>query len=510
MNSHTPMRSVLTFIPVVCSVILLNSCNSSNPAGKTTGQELATLPIVTTILNDPGSIYYINTADYPENEPGLPIGVFDSGTGGLTVLEAILTLDAFRNGDQMPGADSLADFIGEDFIYLADQANMPYGIYASEGKSDLLVEHIIKDAWFLLADKYYTDENSESHVTGKRPVKAIVIACNTATAYGGEYLTEFMSVAGLNIKVLGVIDAGVRGALSCFEKDEDGTIGIMATIGTVASKGYENTVIRLSHEMGFTGNLQVYSQGGHGIAEAVDGEADFIDRSLARPRTGYRGPSFSDSLYRIDRTLMDAYNFDFSANKMLCDSDEPNSCNEMQINDSENYIRFHLVSLLETMRVSPGSQPMKALILGCTHYPYLTAEIERVLDELYDYMIDGNYVYRHLLAPEVILVDPSVNVARELYEFLRDVSLLKEEDARSGRHEFYISIPNARNPNVQLDANRRFTYEYKYGRKAGEIQEYVRVVPFSAGNIPSETLDRLEKGTPLSFRAITEFSSSGR
>jgi hypothetical protein len=153
---------------------------------------------------------------------------------------------------------------------------------------------------------------------------------------------------------------------------------------------------------------------------------------------------------------------------------------------------------------------MKALILGCTHYPYLTDEIERVLDELRDYKKDGSYLYRHLLAPEVTLVDPSVNVGMELYEFLRDVSLLREQTDSSKRHEFYISIPNVKNPNVELDANRRFTYEYKYGRKAGEIQEYVRVVPFSAGNIPSETLERLEKGTPLSFRAITEFSRSDR
>lgn len=504
------MRSVFTFYLIVWSVLLLNSCNNSNPAANASEQELVTFPIVSTILNDKESIFYLNTAAYPENNPGLPIGVFDSGTGGLTVLEAILTLNAFRNSNHLPGADSLADFISEDFIYLADQANMPYGIYSSEGKSDLLVEHIIKDAWFLLADKYYTDENSVSHVTGKRPVKAIVIACNTATAYGGEYLTEFMEVAGLNIKVLGVIDAGVRGALSCFEKDVDGTIGIMATIGTVASKGYENAVIRLGKEMGFTGNLQVYSQGGHGIAEAVDGEADFINRSLSSPRDDYRGPSLTDSLYRIDRTLMNAYNFDFSSNRMLCDSDDRENCTVMQINDAENYIRFHLVSLLETMRNSPGSPPMKALILGCTHYPYLTDEIERVLDELRDYKKDGSYLYRHLLAPEVTLVDPSVNVGMELYEFLRDVSLLREQTDSSKRHEFYISIPNVKNPNVELDANRRFTYEYKYGRKAGEIQEYVRVVPFSAGNIPSETLERLEKGTPLSFRAITEFSRSDR
>src|SRR5687768_12730338 len=55
---------------------------------------------------------------------GLPSGVFDSGIGGLTVLEAILKVDAFNNETLRPGADGKPDFAGERFIYLGDQANM--------------------------------------------------------------------------------------------------------------------------------------------------------------------------------------------------------------------------------------------------------------------------------------------------------------------------------------------------------------------------------------------------
>ena len=62
----------------------------------------------------------------------LPIGVFDSGTGGLTVLEAMLSLDAYNNTNGLPGADGKPDFNSEFFEYLADQANMPYGNYAAE------------------------------------------------------------------------------------------------------------------------------------------------------------------------------------------------------------------------------------------------------------------------------------------------------------------------------------------------------------------------------------------
>jgi glutamate racemase len=55
----------------------------------------------------------------------LPVGVFDSGIGGLTVLEALLTLDVFHNDTLQPGADGVADFAQERFIYFGDQANMP-------------------------------------------------------------------------------------------------------------------------------------------------------------------------------------------------------------------------------------------------------------------------------------------------------------------------------------------------------------------------------------------------
>src|SRR5690606_11740213 len=87
------------------------------------------LPIEQTILKDSSSFYYINFAQYPTSLKGLPIGVFDSGTGGLTVLDAIVRFDEYNNADKQAGADGVVDFQHEDFIYLADQANMPYGNY---------------------------------------------------------------------------------------------------------------------------------------------------------------------------------------------------------------------------------------------------------------------------------------------------------------------------------------------------------------------------------------------
>src|SRR5690606_6377434 len=145
--------------------------------------------------------------------------------------------------------------------------------------------------------------------------------------------------AGLNVPVIGVIDAGARGALAVFEPGESGPIGVFATVGTIATEGYEKTLHRIKSELGYTGDIQVYNQGGHGVAEAVDEEPDFIDRKATIPRSNYRGPALGHASYPIDRTLLDAYRFDFTGNKMLCDSESALDCSIMQLNDTENYVR---------------------------------------------------------------------------------------------------------------------------------------------------------------------------
>ena len=96
----------------------------------------------------------------------LPIGVFDSGIGGLTVLEAILTLDTFNNRTLQPGADGVPDFAGERFVYFGDQANMPYGNYPQKGREIFLRELIVKDAVFLLGRRYHGGGAVKSRSTG--------------------------------------------------------------------------------------------------------------------------------------------------------------------------------------------------------------------------------------------------------------------------------------------------------------------------------------------------------
>ena len=84
-------------------------------------------PIMKKALHDSSSIYFANFGKYPSQRDSLPIGVFDSGTGGLTVLEVMLKSDNINNITGADGHDGIPDFAGEDFEYLGDQANMPYG-----------------------------------------------------------------------------------------------------------------------------------------------------------------------------------------------------------------------------------------------------------------------------------------------------------------------------------------------------------------------------------------------
>ncbi|WP_318271510.1 glutamate racemase [Sphingobacterium cellulitidis] len=475
-------------------------------------QAQTSLQIENAILKDQKSFYYINFKEYPKSLKNLPIGVFDSGTGGLTVLDALVNFDEHNNHSKSNGKDGILDFRNENFIYLADQANMPYGNYHSAKKDDLLIEHIIKDFQFLLSNKYYPSYDSPKYKSDKEKVKAIVIACNTATAYGYKDAEAFMNKTNLNVPVIGVINAAARGTLALFDKNESGSIAVFATVGTVASGGYERTLREQISQLGLTGDIQIYNQGGHGVAEAVDEEPDFIKRSAQDPRSDYRGPALDNKDFQIDRTLLDIYNFNFDKNQMLCDSKDTEDCSLMQINSSENYIRYHLVSLLEQMRKTEGAKPLKSMILGCTHYPYLVKEINQVLAELKGYKgNDGEFKYKALIDDEVHIIDPSVFVARELYEALEQKDLFNGKGDMLRNSEFYISVPNQDNSSVELEGQEaRFTYNYKYGRKENEIQEYVKVVPFDKGNVSEMTLDRFKAVIPNTYELMRNFSNGNK
>jgi glutamate racemase len=129
-----------------------------------------------------------------------PIGVFDSGVGGLTVLSALFRL--------MPR---------EQFIYVGDTARVPYGTKSPEAVKRFTLEI----ARFLI----------------KQKVKMIVAACNTVSAVALHELRR-----AVDVPVLGVIEPGARAALAATRHER---IGVIGTEATVRSGAYEEAVHRL-------------------------------------------------------------------------------------------------------------------------------------------------------------------------------------------------------------------------------------------------------------------------
>ena len=130
-----------------------------------------------------------------------PLGVFDSGLGGLTVVRALREV--------LPG---------EDIVYLGDTARVPYG---SKGPATV-IKYALSCARHLVA----------------RDVKALVIACNTVSAVAPERLR-----IELDVPVIGVVEPGARAAVAA---TRTGRIGVLATTGTIASGAYPRAVAQLS------------------------------------------------------------------------------------------------------------------------------------------------------------------------------------------------------------------------------------------------------------------------
>ena len=452
---------------------------------------------------------YPTAHDAPE-WGGLAIGMFDSGTGGLAILEGVLKSDAFDNQTGVPAAngDGKPDFCHERFVFLGDQANMPYGNYAAVGKTSLLKELILKDARFLLGREYYLSAEAELPQSGKEPIKALVIACNTATAYGQADIEAMLAKAGLAIPVIGVIDAGARGALKAIAGQTGVTIGVLATKGTVATGAYPAALRRLADKFDASGPIRVVQQGSLGLAGAIDGAAECVAVNVPndRPRAEYRGPALRAKQDPIDPALLPRYHFDCTGHRMLWDGtqDRPTS---LQINSVDNYVRYDLVSMLETLRQQSDPKPLAVIILGCTHFPYCAAAIQAELRRLYDYREEGRYVYRSCMASEVRLIDPAVFVARELYARLLASRRLMTSTGQT-RGQFYITVPWRRSLGVKLDANGQFTYQYKYGRSEGSGATDVHAIPLVPDQLDSTAGQRLRLNVPNVWRLMEDFQST--
>jgi glutamate racemase len=235
------------------------------------------------------------------------IGVFDSGVGGVSVLREIRR--------ELPA---------EDLVYLADSEYTPYG----DRPAAVIVARSLAMVGFL-----------ERHA-----VKAVVVACNTATGIAVDTLR-----ATFELPIV-AIEPAVKPAAAL---TRSGVVGVLATTQTLSSPRFSRLV-----ETHATG-VRVVTQASPGLVERVEaGE-------LSTPAT---------------RSLV------------------------------EGYVRPLLDSGADT------------IVLGCTHYPFLSALIQDVA------------------GPGVTVIDPAVAVARELRRRL-DVAGLLAPETRSGTEQFWTTGP---------------------------------------------------------------------
>ncbi|MCH5584630.1 glutamate racemase [Shimazuella sp. AN120528] len=169
------------------------------------------------------------------------IGVFDSGVGGITVVKEIMR--------QLPH---------ETIYYFGDTLRCPYG----ERSKDEVKQFTLEVIDFLL----------------KFPLKAIVIACNTATAAALNDVRKHVS-----IPVLGVIEPGARAAI---KSTTNGEVGIIGTVRTIDSGAYERTLRRIhpditTHSLACPTLVPLVESGLHHSSEA--------DEIVAKALTLLRG-----------------------------------------------------------------------------------------------------------------------------------------------------------------------------------------------------------------------------
>ena len=199
-----------------------------------------------------------------------PIGMFDSGFGGLTVARAVI--------DLLPS---------EDLIYIGDTARYPYGPKPASEVRSYAIE---------LATSLVRDFNA----------KLIVVACNTAASVA---LSELRSL--LSVPDIGVVEPGARALV---EATTNNRVGVIGTVGTISSGAYESAVANAARDVSREVSL---------TATACPGFVEFVERNETSGRA--------------------------------------------------------VTELAEKLLAPIRNADVDTLLLGCTHYPYLSEVIGRVM-----------------------------------------------------------------------------------------------------------------------------------
>ena len=198
------------------------------------------------LLLDPP--YRGGVGEYPRTVDSRPIGMFDSGFGGLTVARALI--------DLMPN---------EDLVYVGDTGRYPYGPRDLDEVREFALE-------------------ITEHLLRNHDVKMVVVACNTASAAALDELQKITPVP-----VIGVIEPG---AAALLDATRNGRVGVIGTVGTIGSGAYQRAVAQQSSavelscaacpgfvefvERGETDSEQVHVLAERLLAPLVDADVDSL------------------------------------------------------------------------------------------------------------------------------------------------------------------------------------------------------------------------------------------
>ena len=333
-----------------------------------------------------------------------PIGVFDSGVGGLTVLERLLAIPDLR---------------GEEFVQLADIANIHYGSYAKTGATGFLRELVVRDVLFLLNDGFFASAAEDRPSGVKTPAKIIVVGCNTAIAYGLDAVKATLAAIGSPARIVNIVECGARAAIRSLGgiSRKEAVVGILSTPGTFASGVYPAAIAREAAEAGFHAPPLVVARGCDDLADAIQFGRHDLGAIVGR---------------------------------------------------------FLRELVVETAAKGRGAR-LCNVVFGCSHYALALPQFRDALDELRRDPATGKYI-----AEDFAFVDPAKETAAECRDLLAQDDLLAGRDAESSVSMFVSSpLPNLPKRLVALDG----TLEdgYKYMRRPGRFVVDTVFVPLHEG-----------------------------
>ena len=346
------MRRTLLF-GLVIAALTAAGCKSA-PV-----QEAALAPLAHKALYDTTSSYYTDFSTYPKNIADLPIGIFELDVTKVETLDRTVTLDCFDNitGSERP--DRINDFAGEHFIYYTALSDAD-SVYDANGRMDVH-DAAIKNTLFLVGDKC-----AQGH---KERAKIVIASGNITRGTGLDDIRAMLDASGSGVKVIGVVEEGVKGLLNALQDLPmvNYSIGLMADSLTIASDAYQQTMKDIMTERGMKASIPMVCQP-LSAADTLHGQA-----------------------------LLN----DFAA-------------------------------MIESHYADGKPFPICAVISDTYLDGEQIAAFQEVVDNYRSKRINGNYPYRSVIGDKLIFIIPSECAAKECYRVLRkDNNLaLRIEDQR--------------------------------------------------------------------------------